>query len=715
MTENKLKELLNNMTLEEKLCQITQAEPRISKDKTAISVNPESKGGITEEQYYALGSVITYIPEAEKSRRIQEDYLSRSRLKIPLLIMSDVVHGKETVFPIPLAMGCSFNTDLVRNACETAAEEAAASGVHTVFSPVCDLSRDPRWGRVMESYGEDPYLNSQMAGAAVKGFQGNSPDKIDDKHVSSCVKHYLGYGACIGGRDYNTCEISDNELYNYYLRPFGAASAAGVSMAMTSFNTLNGIPMTINSKMLKLLRNKLEFGDGVIISDYNSLQECKNHGISDSDYELASLAFDAGLDIEMMSTTMLENGLKLIENGRINETSLDESVMRILELKNKLGLFENPYRAIDEEKEFSFFNNAKQRLKSRKAAAECAVLLKNNGALPIKRSVKAGLCGPFALSDYVSGEWAFSALHPRNVSLYEGLCNKIGKENICLSNTDMISPVKSGKDSYKTEIPYPNEILNFEGCDAVIVTVGEHMCDSGEAASRHTISLSDNQIELVKKASELNKPVIAVVFSGRPLNLSSIERYCDAIIYAWYLGCEMGNALADLLVGDVNPSGKLAMSLPADIGQIPIYYNYLPTGRPAVENGSFVSGYTDFRNKPLYPFGHGLSYSDFEYSELSVDNRSVFVTVKNNTNVAGQEVVQLYIRDLFAKISRPVKELKGFKKIALAPNESKTVTFELTDEMLSYYFEGEELLDSGEFEIFVGTSSDNCLKTNLII
>lgn len=713
MTKKELREILNNMTLEEKLCQMTQAEPRYIKDRMAGEVNPESnKNGLTDNQYYALGSIITYVAKENDMRMIQEDHMAHDRNKIPLLFMSDVVHGKETVFPIPLAMACSFNRDLVKTACEAAAEEAAVSGIHTVFAPVCDLSRDARWGRVMESYGEDPYLNSQMAASSVKGFQGDG-EKIDEKHVSSCVKHYLGYGACIGGRDYNSCDISETEIYNMYLPPFNSAAETGVSMAMTSFNTLNGVPMTINKEWLKNYREKTKFKDSIFISDYNSVEECTNHGITEDKSKLAKLCIDATLDIEMMSTVILNESKNLVENGLISEKDIDDSVMRILQLKNRLGLFENPFRGMNAQKEAEFQDNLSRREKSRKCAQQCAVLLKNNGVLPINKSEKIGLAGPFALSDEVGGEWAFSMLKPRNVSLYEGLREK--NKNITVAYADKIKKIKGSRSDDITEIPDYKDVFLFNNCDKIIVTVGQHMGDSGEAASMHTIALSHNQINLVKRLKKLGKPIIAVVFSGRPLDLSSINNYCDAILYGWYLGCETGNALADLLTGDANPSGKLAMSLPASIGQIPVYYNHLPSGRIKTADNLFGTGYTDFQHEPLYPFGYGLSYSKFEYSNFSIAGSTVKIKVKNVSDAGGMETVQLYIRDCFASVSRPVKELKGFKKIYLKAGEEKIITFILTKDMLSFYIKDKKAFESGKFIIYVGTDSMHCLEKDIYI
>ncbi len=703
MTEQQLEDLLAQMTLHEKLCQLTQGEPRKIVDKMAGVVNPDAnKNNLTEEEYYALGSVISYVPKASVLRGVQQDHMAKDRNKIPLLFMSDVVHGKETVFPIPLAMGCSFNPELVRSACETAAREASASGVHTVFAPACDLARDPRWGRVMESYGEDPYLNAQMAAASVRGFQGGE-DRIDEAHVSSCMKHYLGYGACFGGRDYNTSDVSEYELQNYYMRSFEGAAKAGVAMAMTSFNTLDGIPMTIHEKYLRTLREELGFGENVIISDYNSLAECENHGITGKDSELAHLALTAGLDIEMMSTKILSGTENLVRSGELSEEAVDKAVMRILRLKNRLGLFENPYRGLDETAEKNFARNPVQREKARNCALECGVLLKNEGVLPISVHEKIGLAGPFADSDEVGGEWAFAMLEPYNISLYQGLCSQMPKENITLACCDRIKRFKFNKEQIDTDIPEYGDVSTFADCDKILVAIGEHMGDSGEAASKHTISLTPNQIALVRKLRSLGKPVIAVVFAGRPMDILQISQLCDGVLYAWYLGCETGNALAELLLGRANPSGKLAMSLPANLGQIPVHYNHLPQGRQWMD-------YIDYTEKPLYPFGYGLSYSKFEYSNLTVDGRTVTVTVKNVSSLPGAEVVQLYIRDHFAKVSRPVKELKAFQKLWFAPGEEKTVTFTVTDKMLSYWYRGQWLWEPGTFSVFVGPDSERTLS-----
>lgn len=703
MRDEQLVKLIEQMTLEEKLCQMTQGEPRNTADEKAALINPTLKTkGLTNAQYYAMGSMIIYVPKATDIRKIQEDHLKNDRNKIPLLFMSDVVHGKETVFPIPLAMACSFDDNTVKEACRVSAEESSASGVHTVFAPATDLSRDARWGRVMESFGEDPYLSSRMTAAAVTGFQGEE-ETIDENHVSCCAKHWLGYGAVIGGRDYNAAEISDNELYNFYLPSFRAAADANVSMMMTSFNTLNGVPMTVNEYVNnEILRKEMGF-DGVLITDYNSLGECKNHGISDDDSRLAELAINSSVDIEMMNTLILENVKCLVEKGIISENQIDSAVLRILRLKNKLGLFEDPFKGLSEEREKTYFLNSKHRQISRSVAEQSAVLLKNNGVLPLDKNGTIGLCGPLADSDEVGGEWAFSMQSPKNISLFEGLCNVIGKEKILLGLCDKIYRVQDRDAADKNDIPYPNDITAFDKCDTCVVAVGEHMGDTGEASSKVDIKLSDNQTELIKRLKSAGKKTVAVVFSGRPLDISEAEPYCNAVIYAWYLGCESGNALARLLAGEVNPSGRLAMSLPRNVGQCPIYYNHTNTGRPYSSGERFSCGYIDCENTPLFSFGSGLSYTDFEYKDISFNNGELKITVKNTGGFDGCEVIQLYVSLINTSVVRPAEELKEFKKVFLKAGEEKTMSIKVTREMLSFYKHKKLVCEKCKVKLFLKT------------
>lgn len=710
MKETELKKLLDSMTLEEKLCQMTQCEPLKADEEKSLGVNPDIKTkGLTEKQYYSVGSMIVYVPKAADLRRVQKEHLKRDPHKIPLLFMSDVLHGKETVFPIPLAMGCSFNTELLKECYEVSAEECAASGVHTVFAPAIDLSRDARWGRSMESFGEDPCLSSRMAGAAVTGFQGNG-DTIDENHVSCCAKHYLGYGAVTGGRDYNCAEISDNELYNYYLPSFKAAVENNVSMIMTSFNTLNGVPMTVNEHANRqILRGDLGF-DGVLISDYNSLGECENHGISSSSEKLAELGIKATLDIEMMNTLILNNGEKSVKGGAVDEEYIDSAVLRILRLKNKLGLFEDPFKGLSEEKEESFFNNLKSREKSREIAEQSAVLLKNSGVLPLKSFEKIWLCGPLSVSEEVGGEWAFSMQKPYNVSLFEGISNIIGKENIILSKTDKIYRIEDIDSKEKEDIPYPESADEFENCKTCIIAVGEHMGDTGEASSKTNIRLTKNQAELVKKVKQSGKKTVVIVFSGRPLDISDIEPYSDALIYAWYLGCESGNALARLIFGLSNPSGKLAMSLPRCVGQCPIYYNHLNTGRPYNKTNRFSCGYTDCENEPLFSFGFGLSYTEFRYEDISVNKNEIKIKVKNTGDFDGFETIQLYVSLKDTSVSQPVKALKDFKKIFLKSGEEKEITFKINKDMFSFYKNKVKTLEKCSAVLFLRAQSGEFIK-----
>ncbi len=714
MTSGQLTALLKKMTNKQKLAQLTQLNPIcFGFDCITPLTGPDFGLRMPDDARISVGSVLN-CENAADMRRIQREHLERDPHHIPLLFMADIIHGFKTIFPIPLALGCSFSPDNMRESASIAAKESAASGVHVTFSPMADLVRDPRWGRVMESTGEDPYLNSLMSAAAVYGYQGDNPAK--DGKLASCVKHFAAYGIPEGGREYNTVDLSDGVLQDVFLSSYQAALHAGARMVMTSFNIVNRIPATANKKLLRdLLRREWNF-DGVIISDYNSVGELLYHGVAQNGAEAAEKSLAAGVDIEMMSTHYIENIEQLIETGIISQPLLDEAVLRVLTLKNDLGLFENPYKDADEDEERRIHLCDEHRAEARRIAQQCAVLLKNEKALPLGKSKKIGLAGPFACSRHVLGGW--SAGSKEGVSIYEGLLEKLVPENIVLGATTELGSLLEGM----KDIPAPESTLieHFKDCETVIVAVGENQMDTGEGASKTNLRLSPNQELLIHRLKAAGKKIVTILFSGRPLEISPIVSASDAILQAWFLGTESGHALADLLVGDANPSGKLSMSFPVSVGQIPVYYNRNSTGRPAIQGntGRYVSRYLDCSVAPLYCFGHGLSYSEYYYRDLTVSTQqgvSVSVVVENRSKVDGTETVQFYIRDLAAGVVRPIQELKAFQKIHLAPGESRTVTFMLTQDMLTFYGAEGPIFEPGEFELMIGSSSAQVLSAKLYI
>ncbi len=719
MTQDQIMKLISSMTLEEKAAQMTQLAPvNFGFNCVTPLTGPDSGLRIRPEFSASIGSVLN-CGSAEDMIRIQKEHLENDPHKIPLLFMADVVHGFKTVFPIPLAVGCSFSPENAREAAQIAAEESSVSGIHVTFAPMADLVRDPRWGRVMESFGEDPLLNSRMCAAAVKGYQGS---KLSSPYrTASCVKHFAAYGSPEGGREYNTVDLSDNELYNSYLPAYTAALEAGARMVMTAFNTVDLIPATASEKLINDILRKERHFNGPVISDYNSVGELIEHGAAENGYEAACKSLKAGVDIEMMSSHFCAHLRELVNNGQITEQMIDKAVLRILNLKNELGLFENPFKDASREAEASIHLSEKNREAARRIARESAVLLKNNGVLPVSFSgapEKIGLTGPFASSPYILGGW--SAGNQTGIPLYEGLCGRIPRECIRLEDCGQIGSCLEGN----PDIPAPDASFyaRFKDCGTVIVAAGEHQEDTGEGGSKAFLRLSPNQEKLIQQMSHSGKRVILILFSGRPLEIAPIEPYCDAILQAWFPGTESGNALAELITGAYNPSGRLSISFPYTVGQIPVYYNHYQTGRPKRQESTdtrYVSRYLDCPNEPLYCFGYGLSYSEFHYSNLQIRNSShsltASVTVTNVSDITGCETVQFYIRDLSASLVRPAAELKDFSKVHLTGGESKTVSFTITKEMLSFYKDGRKIFEDGYFLIMIGKNSAVTLKQKLYI
>ncbi|WP_040215005.1 beta-glucosidase BglX [Clostridium polynesiense] len=704
-----IKDILNKMTIEEKIGQLLQLIPSFYKEASEGEITgPLKAAKLDEKILWNTGSVLG-IANAEDMIEIQKKYMENNRHKIPLIFMADVIHGYRTIFPVPLGLSCSWNISLVKKTAEIAAKEAALSGVQVTFSPMVDLVRDPRWGRVMESTGEDTYLNSLFAKAMVEGYQGNLNEECN---IAACVKHFAAYGAPEGGREYNTVDISNRNLRENHLPAYKAGVDAGAEMVMTSFNIIDGVPSTCNSKLLRdILRSEWGF-DGVVISDWTSVDELINHGVAEDGREAAKKAMEAGVDIEMMSINYVNNLKSLIEDGEISEKLIDDAVLRILSLKNKLGLFENPFRSssIKESEETCC---CEEHLKiAREAAGSSMVLLKNDGVLPLNKERKIALIGPFADEKNILGPWSIYGKPEETVSVLEGFLEKLPKERIIrVKGCDVASQDTS---------LFKDAIAAAEKADVIVLALGEEESMSGEAGSRADIRLPGVQEKLIHTLSKLNKPMVIVMFNGRPLEITGWYQEASAILEAWFPGTEGGHAVADILFGDRNPSGRLSMSFPYSVGQVPVYYNHFNTGRPYVkgENSRYSSKYLDIPNEPLYPFGYGLGYSEFEYSDLELSSEYMskgesiraFLMLKNIGEMEGIETVQLYLRDVAADVARPVKELKAFKQIRLKAGEEKRVEFEIDEEMLKYHdLQGNFKAQKGKFILSVGGDSSKVL------
>ncbi|CAH1195324.1 Putative beta-xylosidase [Paenibacillus auburnensis] len=714
MTKPFIQDLVNDMTLDEKLAQLTQLGPHYwGLDDTVDLTGPFKELNIKPHVIHSIGSVLNGIG-ARNVMELQTRHLQNSRQRIPLLFMADVIHGYRTILPIPLAMGASFDLAACERFAAIAAKESAAAGIHVTFSPMTDLVRDPRWGRVMETSGEDPYLNALVTASMVRGYQGY--DLREKGRIAACVKHFAAYGAPEGGREYNTVDLSSGVLRDFYLPAYKAAVDAGVAMVMAAFNTVDRIPASGNKQLLRgILREEWGFG-GVTIADFNSVNELIPHGAAQDGREAAELSLAAGLDIEMMSTHYLAHGAELVEQGRLDAALIDEAVIRVLELKDALGLFDNPFKDADPQADEVAEPSGEHRQAARELAAGCVVLLKNDDqVLPLKRGMKIGLAGPFATSVHVLGGWSGTG-QDSAVSLYSGLAQKTSAGDILTAMTGELGSMLEGifDVADETEEAYSR----LKDCDVILVAVGENQQDTGEGGSKSNLRLSPNQEKLVWRLKDTGKPVVTIVFSGRPLELKPVLEASDALVQAWFLGTESGNALADVLFGDYNPSGRLSMSFPYTVGQIPVYYNAYQTGRPydpEYPQVRYVTRYLDCPNDPLFCFGYGLSYSNFAYSSFTVkrvedgDQLTASIEVENTSDIAGKETVQLYIRDVSASVVRPVKELKGFRQLLLAPHEKQAVSFEITRDMLMFYGKDDQLIfEPGEFDIMIGRNSGDC-------
>ncbi|PKK93154.1 MAG: beta-glucosidase [Tenericutes bacterium HGW-Tenericutes-6] len=702
-----IKQLLNQMTIEEKIGQLLQIAPFLFIQDLDVEVYGFVKDlGLTEKRIFNAGSVLG-IKNAKEMMDVQSKYLKKHRLGIPLMFMADIIHGYETIFPVPLALSCSWNPKLIEKVARISAIEASTAGIHITFSPMADLVRDPRWGRVVESFGEDPYLNYLYAYHMVKGYQGNDIRK--EGYIGACVKHFAAYGAAEGGRDYNTVDISRSSLHNYYMSGYKGAIDAGAKMIMTAFNVVDGIPATVNKYLLRDVLRDLWSFQGVTISDYDSLHQIVEHGAAKDDYEASLRGIDAGLDIEMASTCYTNFLEKQINEKEIDIKLLDEAVFRILSLKETLGLFENPYKDASEVKEKELVRHQNHLDEALKVAHESMVLLKNDDEiLPMKKGSKIVLLGHYALSTETNGPWSWHGRNDLNTSLYDVLKDAFDIVYVSktLENHDM-------------------HINLIKDADYVICAIGEKTKESGEAHSKADINLNLLDVELIQKMISINPNVITLLYHGRPQLLEDILE-SKAILETWFLGSRASEAIKDVLLGKKDPSGRLTMSIPRKVGQIPLYYNHLNTGRPKVEhsNNEYVSYYLDVSNEPRYPFGFGLSYATFAYSNLQLSHTTmtihdkviVSIDVKNTSHNEGYEVIQLYIKDHAAYISRPVKELKQFKKVYFKAKASQTITFEITIDQLTYKNDlGHTMYDLGEFNVMVGPDSVRHLKKSLTL
>jgi len=698
--ENRIDALLQQMTLEEKIGQLAQVS----------GVNENYKNLVREGK---IGSFLN-VRGAKATNELQKIAIEQSRLGIPIIFGNDVIHGYRTIFPIPLGEASTWDPELIQKASRVAAREAAAAGTHWTFAPMVDIARDPRWGRIAEGSGEDPYLVSRMAVAKVKGFQGE--DLSDPESIVACPKHYVAYGAAEAGRDYNTVDISLRTLREIYLSPFKAAIESGAGTLMSAFNDLNGIPASANHFTLtQILREEWGF-NGFVVSDWNSIGELLNHGIGATPAEVGKKAITAGVDMDMMGFIYMNNLANLVKEGELAEEIIDEAVRRILRIKYLLGLFENPY--IDPKQEELVLLNKENLDLAREVARKSIVLLKNeNQLLPLSKNINSlAIIGPLADDKKAPlGCWSCEGRDKDVVTAVEGIKAKISAKRIHYTKGCEVNEATAGGMAKAVKIA--------RNSDVAILVVGESAEMIGEAASRSSLDLPGVQRDLVRAIYETGTPTIVVLMNGRPLSIPWIAEHVPAILEAWFLGVQSGNAIADVILGDYNPAGKLPVTFPRTVGQVPIYYNHKNTGRPPSEE-KFTSKYLDIPVTPLYPFGWGLSYTQFKYNNLRLskdkitpsESVKISVDVSNIGNRDGEEVVQLYIRDVYGCVTRPVKELKRFEKLTLAAGETKKIEFNISPDNLKFYDHNMNLiLEPGVFEIYVGGNSEKLLKISFEI
>lgn len=714
--------LIKKMTLDEKIGQLNLLTSDM--DVTGPTMREGYKQDILSGR---CGNIFNaYTPQYV--RKLQEMAL-QTRLKIPLLFGYDVIHGHKTIFPIPLGEASSWDLAAMEKSAAIAAKEAAADGLNWTYSPMVDIARDPRWGRISEGVGEDTWLGSKIAVAKVKGYQGDDLSK--DNTVLACIKHFALYGAAQAGRDYNTVDMSRRAMFETYLPPYRAGIDAGAASVMASFNEIDGIPATGNKWLLTdLLRNQWGF-KGFVVTDYTGINEMINHGIGANEYEVGALAINAGVDMDMQGSVFYGQLKKLVEDKKVSTATIDQAVRRVLEAKYKLGLFDDPYRYINEERATTQIMTMEDLEFARDLGRKSIVLLKNqNQLLPLKKAGTIAVIGPLADSrrDMI-GNWSAAGDWNKAITLLEGVRNKIShaanvlyaKGANLIDDKELLQKLNAHGGNISIDSLSPADLIKQAvetagKADVVVMALGESQGMSGEAASRSEIGIPENQRNLLKAVHATGKPIVLVLSNGRPLTLVWENDNIPAILETWFLGTQAGHSIADVLFGDYNPSGKLTITFPRNIGQIPIYYSTKNTGRPLDPNNKYSTKYLDIPNTPLYPFGYGLSYSSFQYSDITLSKKEITpgekldvkVTVTNNGNFDGEETVQLYIRDLVGSVTRPVKELKGFYKVFFKKGEAKQLTFTLTNEDLKFYDKDMKwTFEPGDFKVFVGTNSQD--------
>lgn len=725
-------QLMKKMTLEEKIGQLNL--PVTGEITTGQAKSSDVAKRIRNGEVGGLFN----LKGVERIREVQRQAVEESRLGIPLLFGMDVIHGYETIFPIPLGLSCTWDMKAIEESARIAAIEASADGISWTFSPMVDVSRDPRWGRVSEGNGEDPFLGAAIARAMIRGYQGKDMSRNDE--IMACVKHFALYGASEAGRDYNTVDMSRQRMFNEYMLPYQAAVEAGVGSVMASFNEVDGVPATGNKwLMTDVLRKQWGFG-GFVVTDYTGINEMIDHGMGDQQ-TVAALALNAGVDMDMVSDAFSGTLKKSVEEGKVSAAAIDAACRRILEAKYKLGLFDDPYKYCDVSRPKKQIFTKEHRAVARKTASESFVLLKNEGVLPLSKKGTIAVVGPLAdTRSNMPGTWSVAAVLDNAPSLVEGLKEVVGNrvEVVTAKGSNLIGDAEYEKratmfgrelhrDS-RTDRELLDEALKVAAkADVIVAALGESSEMSGESSSRTNLEMPDVQRALLQELLKTGKPVVLVLFTGRPLVLTWEEEHVPAILNVWFGGSEAAYAIGDVLFGDVNPSGKLTATFPQNVGQIPLFYNHKNTGRPLQEGRwfeKFRSNYLDVSNEPLYPFGYGLSYTTFDYSDIHLSSTEMSaggeltatVTVTNTGSRDGAEVVQLYIRDLVGSVTRPVKELKGFEKIFLKAGESHKVSFSITPELLKFYnYDLQFVCEPGDFDVMIGGNSRDVKKARFLL